>query len=153
MGGLRRISSSPQRRSGRSRKRSRSVATTLSGMSARPRTIVVGYDGSDSSRRALDAAADLVGYGSSLSVVTVRNGELGEDVAREARRHLQGRHVEARYHEPTGEAAEQLVGVAHDLGADLVVVGRRDRSPLRALLGSVSSRVVRRATCDVLVVR
>ena len=122
-------------------------------MSTRARTIVVGYDGSDSSRRALDAAADLVGYGSTLSVVTVRNGELGRDIPRSAREHLQQRHVEARYHEPTGEAAEQLVEVAESLGADLVVVGRRNRTPLRALLGSVSSRVVRRAHCDVLVVR
>lgn len=122
-------------------------------MSARPRRIVVGYDGSDASRRALDAAADLVGYGSSLAVVTVRDGEVGGDVPGDARRHLQARHVEARYHEPAGEPAERLVQVAHDVGADLVVVGRRNRGPLRALLGSVSSRVVRRADCDVLVVR
>lgn len=122
-------------------------------MSARPRRIVVGYDGSDASRRALDAAADLVGYGSSLAVVTVRDGEVGGDVPGDARRHLQARHVEARYHEPAGEPAERLVQVAQDVGADLVVVGRRNRGPLRALLGSVSSRVVRRADCDVLVVR
>jgi nucleotide-binding universal stress UspA family protein len=122
-------------------------------MAARPRKIVVGYDGSEASRRALDAAADLVGYGSTLSVVTVRNAEVDRDVPRAAREHLQRRHVEARYHEPAGEAAEQLVEVAESLGADLVVVGRRDRRPLRALLGSVSSRVVRRAHCDVLVVR
>jgi nucleotide-binding universal stress UspA family protein len=121
-------------------------------MSARARTIVVGYDGSDASRRALDAAADLVGYGSSLSVVTVHNGAVGREAARTAREHLQQRHVEARYHEPAGEAAEQLVETARSVDADLVVVGRRDRS-LRALLGSVSSRVVRHAHCDVLVVR
>ena len=122
-------------------------------MAARPRRIVVGYDGSEAARRALDAAADLVGYGSTLSVVTVRNGEVDRDVAREARDHLQVRHVEAVYHEPEGEAAEQLVAAAASAGADLMVVGRRDRSPLRSLLGSVSARVVRRAPCDVLVVR
>ena len=122
-------------------------------MNARPRRIVVGYDGSDSSRRALDAAADLVGYGSTLSVVTVQTGEVGRVVAADARARLLTRHVEAHYHEPTGEPAEQLVDTATKLGADLVVVGRRNRSPLRSLLGSVSSRVVRRAGCDVLVVR
>jgi nucleotide-binding universal stress UspA family protein len=52
-----------------------------------------------------------------------------------------------------GEAAELIVEAAQGVGADLVVVGRRDRRPLRSLLGSVSSRVVRRAPCDVLVVR
>ena len=122
-------------------------------MAGRPRRIVVGYDGSEASRRALDAAADLVGYGSTLSVVTVQNGEVGRDAATDARARLQTRHVEALYHEPVGEPAEQLVEAATALGADLVVVGRRDRNPLRSLLGSVSSRVVRRAGCDVLVVR
>jgi nucleotide-binding universal stress UspA family protein len=122
-------------------------------MAARPRRIVVGYDGSDASRRALDAAADLVGYGSTLAVVTVQNGEVGRAAASDARDRLLNRHVEAQYHEPTGEPAERLVDTATQLGADLVVVGRRNRGPLRALLGSVSSRVVRRAQCDVLVVR
>jgi nucleotide-binding universal stress UspA family protein len=38
---------------------------------ARSRRIMVGYDGSAAGRRALAAAADLVGYGSTLAVVTV----------------------------------------------------------------------------------
>jgi nucleotide-binding universal stress UspA family protein len=122
-------------------------------MAARPRRIVVGYDGSEASRRALDAAADLAGYGSTLAVVTVQDGEVGREAATDARARLQTRHVEAAYHEPVGEPAERLVETAAGLGADLVVVGRRNRGPLRALLGSVSSRVVRRAGCDVLVVR
>ena len=122
-------------------------------MAARPRRIVVGYDGSEASRRALDAAADLVGYGSTLAVVAVQNGDVGRSAASDARSRLLDRHVEARYLEPSGEPAELLVEAATQLGADLVVVGRRNRSPLRALLGSVSSRVVRRAPCDVLVVR
>ena len=121
-------------------------------MAARPRRIVVGYDGSDASRRALDAAADLVGYGSTLSVVTVSDDEVGSWATGDARARLLRRQVEAHYHEATGAAAEQLVEKATELGADLVVVGRRSRRPLRALLGSVSSRVVRRAHCDVLVV-
>jgi nucleotide-binding universal stress UspA family protein len=38
--------------------------------------------------------------------------------------------------------------------ADLVVVGSRGLNPIqRLLLGSVSSKVVHRAECDVLVVR
>jgi nucleotide-binding universal stress UspA family protein len=122
-------------------------------MAARSRRIMVGYDGSEASRRALDAAADLVGYGSTLTVVTVQNGELDRSVSRDARDRLQLRNVQARYSEPSGEAAEQLVESARRFEADLVVVGRRNRNPLRVLLGSVSARVVRRAPCDVLVVR
>jgi nucleotide-binding universal stress UspA family protein len=123
------------------------------GMAARPRRIVVAYDGSDAAARALDAAADLAGYGSILSVVTVQNRSVDGDVAAGAREQLLRRHVEARYFQPSGDAAEQVVGTATELEADLIVVGRRSRTPLRALLGSVSSRVVRSAPCDVLVVR
>jgi nucleotide-binding universal stress UspA family protein len=122
-------------------------------MAVRPRRILVGYDGSDASQRALEAAADLIGYGSILSVVIVQTDAVGAWASSDARSRLQSRHVEARYHESNGEPAQELVAKAAELGADLVVVGRRSRSPLRALLGSVSSRVVRRAPCDVLVVR
>jgi nucleotide-binding universal stress UspA family protein len=122
-------------------------------MAGRPRRILVGYDGSAAAGRALDAAADLVGYGSTLAVVAVQNGALRRTVVAEARGHLRGRHVEARYHEPRGEPAEKLVEAARELEVDLVVVGRRDCTPLRELLGSVSRKVVRRAPCDVLVVR
>jgi nucleotide-binding universal stress UspA family protein len=122
-------------------------------MSARPRRIVVGYDGSEASRRALDAAADLAGYGSTLAVVSVQTPEVRESASREARNRLHERHLEAQYLEPAGDPSERLVEAAVELGADLLVVGRRSRTPVQALLGSVSSRVVRRAPCDVLVVR
>jgi nucleotide-binding universal stress UspA family protein len=124
-------------------------------MAVRPRKIVVGYDGSEAGRRALEVAADLAGYGSTLSVVTVRTRDLGPSIAQDARERLLRRHVEARYLEPTGEPAETLVETARELDADLVVVGRRDHNALQRLLmlGSVSAKVVRRASCDVLVVR
>ena len=123
------------------------------GMSAHPRRIVVGYDGSEPASRALELAADLAGYGSTLSVVTVLGGQTDHATAQSAREQLLSRHVAARYLEVSGEPAEELVLKAHELGADLIVVGRRSRNPLRRLLGSVSARVVRRAPCDVLVVR
>lgn len=114
---------------------------------------MVGYDGSDAARRALDAAANLLGYGSILAVVTVQTGATDPAKIAAARDHLHGRHVEARYHEASGEPAEQLVDKARELEVDLLVVGRRSRNPLEALLGSVSSSVAGQAPCDVLVVR
>ena len=111
-------------------------------MAARARRIVVGYDGSAASQRALDAAADLVGYGSTLAVVSVKNGASARPVANEARTRLLRRHVEAVYHERAGEQAEQLVETATDVGADLLVVG-----------GPAGAQVLAGATCDVLVVR
>ena len=123
-------------------------------MAARPRTILVGYDGSEAAQRALAAAADLAGYGSRLTVATVQTGAGPDDVSRTARELLHSRQVTARYLEPVGEPAEKLIETASEIGADLVVVGRRSRNALQRLLpGSVSASVVRGAHCDVLVVR
>jgi nucleotide-binding universal stress UspA family protein len=138
-------------------------------MAVRARSILVGYDGSEAAERALDAAAELAGYGSTLAVVSVArgrederieydgtNGSVGRSSAllREARERLLRRQVTARYLEPVGEPAEMLVETARELDADLIVVGRRNQSALqRLVLGSVSAKVVRRAPCDVLVVR
>jgi len=137
-------------------------------MAARARNILVGYDGSEAAQRALDAAADLVGYGSALSVVTVATrpedepGDNGEPAAHDRARELLGdaralllrRQVTARYLEPVGDPAEMLMETARELDADLIVVGRRDQNALRRIvLGSVSAKVLRRAECDVLVVR
>ena len=54
----------------------------------------------------------------------------------------------------TGPAASTIVAAANDEGADLLVVGTHSRSGLdRFIVGSVAERVVRLATCPVLVVK
>ena len=124
-------------------------------MAAQARRIVVGYDDSESAQRALDRAADLTGYGSTLTVVSVtsEDGPMSEEPLEHARERLLRRHVTATYLQPVGEPAAELVGTARELEADLVVVGRRSHSLRRLVLGSVSADVVRSAPCDVLVVR
>jgi nucleotide-binding universal stress UspA family protein len=53
-----------------------------------------------------------------------------------------------------GDAGEAIIEAAEDADADLVVVGTRRRNvAARLLLGSVSTKVVHTAPCDVLVVR
>ena len=47
-------------------------------MSPLTHKFAVGYDGSDAAQRALDAAAGLAGYGSTLSVVAVSHRGDGE---------------------------------------------------------------------------
>ena len=50
--------------------------------------------------------------------------------------------------------AEQIVNLAEEIRAGLIVVGSRGRSGIRrALMGSVSDAIVRHAHCPVLVVR
>jgi nucleotide-binding universal stress UspA family protein len=124
-------------------------------MAARPRRIVVGFDGTAGARRALESAAQLMGYGSTLTVVTVADegGNGGQEVLASARELLLGRLVTATYVQRIGDPAEELVGMANELGADLLVVGRRGRREgVRDEPGSVSADVVRQASCDVLVV-
>ncbi len=62
-----------------------------------------------------------------------------------------GRSIERRIE--TGEPGLAIVAAAEELGAEAVVIGSRGRGAIRrALLGSVSSYVVRHAPCPVLVV-
>ena len=57
-------------------------------------------------------------------------------------------------HPVLGRPDVEIVAVAEEIGADLVVVGSRGLGGLRrALMGSVSDSVVRHAHCSVLVVR
>ena len=124
-------------------------------MAPRARTIVVGYDGSDASARALDAAADLVGYGSTLTVVSVCPSD-GTDLrtsARQAREHLVRRHVPARYLELPGEPAEAIASAARTLDAKLIVVGLGAPISPGSRAGSVGTEFLSQAPCDVLVVR
>jgi nucleotide-binding universal stress UspA family protein len=53
-----------------------------------------------------------------------------------------------------GEVALEIVALAEELQADLIVMGSRGLGGVRrALMGSVSDSVVRHAHCPVLVVR
>ena len=119
--------------------------------------IVVGYDGSEGARRALDRAASLCGYGSLLTVVSVARSR--SEVERTGRLLLEASdrllllHTLARLDERVGEPTDELVAAARENDADLLVVGNGKTRIERALHGSVSSSLIHRAPCDVLVAR
>jgi nucleotide-binding universal stress UspA family protein len=132
------------------------------------REIVVGYDGSESARRALERAAHLVENGSAVTVVSAvhllagKGGVTHDPVEKEeharrleaAGRHLAALGVEARLVEGFGDPAKVITAQAESTGADLIVVGTEHRNIVERLLqGSVSSGVAHRAPCDVLIVR
>jgi nucleotide-binding universal stress UspA family protein len=128
--------------------------------------ILVGYDGSDASRRALVHAAELVGRGGNLDVINVigsqpvsaRVGSLvdvekkhQQKVLHEAKALLDEWEVRMTPVRAIGDPTSEIRSAAEETGAGVIVVGRG--SGLRRLLdGSVSARLVRRAPCDVLVV-
>lgn len=132
-------------------------------------TIVIGYDGSDAARRGLSRAERLVAEATKLVVVAVtpearspatspeplvgHNFDAGQLLAEAAELigHPDGTTIERR--SAAGDPAEVLVGVTREVGADLLIVGRRGKDFVsRALLGSVAQRVIQDARCDVLVV-
>jgi nucleotide-binding universal stress UspA family protein len=128
--------------------------------------IVIGYDGSDASRRALERAAALADGRSVVVVGAVtplisRAARIAdpveeeEEIARlaEAKARLAELGVEATSVEGIGDPANVIVAEAEEIGADLIVVGCEGKNLLeRLLFGSVSAGVSRKAAADVLVV-
>ena len=88
------------------------------------------YDGTEPGKRALDAAARLVGYGSTLTVVAVgsdgapADGTTRDDLARQAGERLASRQVVARY----VDAADSLAEILRHVASDLLVIGRDPRA-------------------------
>ena len=82
-----------------------------------------------------------------------------EEEAREVLRKLVWRvqvagGVVAGTHLRMGGVADEVVGLAQELGAGLIIMGSGGRSGIRrALMGSVSDSVVRHAHCPVMIVR
>jgi nucleotide-binding universal stress UspA family protein len=148
------------------------VVSELSG-----KRVLLAIDGSEGTDVAARAAAEVAeGTGSALHVVYVeplpdfvKNGdgapgydrglyEKIEEGARERLRKLTwrvkvGGGTVAEAHLRMGAVAEEIADLADELGAGLIVVGSRGLGRMRrALAGSVSEDVLRRARCPVMVV-
>ncbi|WP_068177558.1 universal stress protein [Mycobacterium sp. UM_CSW] len=139
------------------------------------RTVVVGTDGSDSSFRAVDRAAQIAGDDAKLIIASAYLPQHEDTRAADAlrdesykvsgtapiyailqdakeRAHNAGaRNVEDR--SIVGAPVDALVKLAEDEKADLLVVGNVGLSTIAGrLLGSVPANVSRRAKVDVLIV-
>ncbi|RQT15572.1 universal stress protein [Burkholderia contaminans] len=141
--------------------------------------ILVALDGSDTSSRALDAALaiasetgarltpvyvvdflvpayDMYGYDPSILVDAFR--EEGLRVTEDAARRLKARDVAGTPQisnvAPAGEdIPHRIVSLANEIEADLIIMGTHGRRGVQRLfLGSVAERVLRLATCPVLMI-
>lgn len=145
------------------------------------RTIVVGTDGSTLAEPTVARAAFLARYDDADLVIVCAYSDLprrqdarnvatlggdsrdGEVIGREAANQaLQTAVAQAGAAGVTvvaallvnGDAAESLLKIASDRSAEVIVIGAtRSRTLAQRLLGTVATEVVKRASCDVLVVR
>jgi nucleotide-binding universal stress UspA family protein len=125
------------------------------------KTIVVAYNETSDSDRALERAAELARFFGARVVVTsvvpvlvggAPSQEPGPEL-RHADALLREQGVEPELVEAAGDIAEAIVEVADRHAADLIVVGTREVSHVERMLGySVSEGVQRKARCDVLIV-
>ncbi|KKL18432.1 hypothetical protein LCGC14_2475580 [marine sediment metagenome] len=141
--------------------------------------IVVGTDGSDTAKEAVQRAAKLAKQvGAALDVVSaynpvpasrLREEERGvpgdvvhlvgprEDVnatLAQASEEIEALGLETETFAREGDPADAILDVAEEKGADLIVVGNKGMTGAkRFLLGSVPNKVSHHAPCSVLIVR
>lgn len=131
--------------------------------------IVVGYDGTDTSRDAVGEAATLArAFGCQLHVINVvdtgrlRQDVVGVDLVSEAtdaasasNEALQGAGelagLAVRTEVLAGSPPHRMLEYAASVDADLVVVGNRRMQGVSRVLGSVALDILRRADCAVYV--
>lgn len=123
--------------------------------------ILLAYNDTDVSNRALERAAQLAKlYEAKLVVTSVTPVLVGEAPTmepgpelRRAEERLRELGIEATLVEAIGDIASALVEVGERHDAGLIVIGTREPSQVERMLGhSVSESVQRMAHCDVLIV-
>jgi nucleotide-binding universal stress UspA family protein len=122
--------------------------------------ILLAYNDTDVSNRALDRAAQLARlYEAKLVVASVTPVVVGSapdmepgPELRRAEERLRELGVEPELVEAIGDIAPAIVEVAETHNAGLIVLGTREPSQVERMLGhSVSEQVQRMAHCDVLI--
>jgi len=139
------------------------------------KNILIAYDGSTTSRKALDVALAMAkAFGAKLYLLSVEEhvphypGDIGEvkeekawqndyfaKIQREAREiaKLQGVDFE-RADILIGHVAQKIINYAKEVRCDLIVLGHSGRSGVWAnFLGSAAEKVSRHAHCSVVIVR
>jgi nucleotide-binding universal stress UspA family protein len=137
-----------------------------------PDKILVAFDGSDPSRKALDLAIEIAAKFHSVLLIVgvVRLPEPAISVEIDAMLERGQEHFAVEFSEVShrcasagvrfvsrvavGHPAEQIIREAEETHSDLIVMGRRGTTLVTSwLLGSVSRRVLAYAHCPVIVVK
>jgi nucleotide-binding universal stress UspA family protein len=142
-------------------------------------SIVVGTDGSDTAKKAVETAADLAKQGGAdLHIVmaaqqvpesrlrseragvpddvahTVNPNEDTEAELKSAASPYEDQGLKVHTHAKSGDPADAIIDVAESNGADLIVVGNKGMTGAkRFFLGAVPNKISHHAPCSVLIVR
>ena len=135
------------------------------------KTILIGYDEGEASKRALERGAQFAkAFDSQLIVTSVApiTTNIGRSAGpidptdppeahiqelKHAQTYLEGQGVKADYAPGIGHPAETIAQVAQERGADLVILGTKEPGLIARLFGqSVSESVAHRVHCDVMFV-
>jgi nucleotide-binding universal stress UspA family protein len=131
--------------------------------------VLIAYDGSEVSRRTLDRVIKFMKT-AEIGLVTVARPiyrdppytgyadpsteEEQRKLLFDARDTLETEGITSTGYAPVGDAAEQILAAAKEFGAELIVMGARSRGTVeRFVLGSVSTKVMHEAECDLLIVK
>ncbi len=131
--------------------------------------ILIAYDGSDVSQRALERVTRFVKE-ADVAIVTVarpiyrdppytgyadpNDEEEQREVLFAARDALARAGLAATGYAPVGDPADEILAAARAFKAELIVIGARSLGKVgRLVLGSVSTKVMHESDCDVLVVK
>jgi len=127
-------------------------------------TIVVGYVPKPEGRAALQRAVDEARLrGQSLVIVNASRGDAYLDTGYApvqdveiVKSQLNSSGVDYQVRQLVGghEPADEVLNVAKEVDADLIVIGLRRRTPVgKLILGSTAQRILLGATCSVLAVK
>jgi nucleotide-binding universal stress UspA family protein len=135
------------------------------------KTILIGYDEGEASKRALERGAQFAkAFDSQLIVTSVApiTTNIGRSAGpidptdppeahiqelKHAQTYLEGEGIKADYAPAIGHPAETIAQVAKERGVDLVILGTKEPGLIARLFGqSVSESVSHRVHCDVMFV-
>ena len=114
---------------------------------------LLAYDGSTKAREALFVATYLAGQWH-IPLVVVASGKEVAKSLEDARDYLQSRNVQAQFVAKQEPVAETILGTAHELKCDLIIVGGYGRRPVaQVILGSTVDELLRTSRWPVLICR